>query len=593
MFTFFKGIFLGIAFFALFTFSKNSEVFATESINSFYSIIEINQDTSLTITEQIDYNTTIEKHGIYRYIPIRYNKGGKVEVLQIVDISVKDEMGNSIPFTRTSDGTNVTLKIGDPDRTFSGDKNYVITYKVERGINQFETHNELYWDITGEGWQIPILQSSATVISKFAPIQQADCFSGQFGGDDGLCNFETGENQAVFTYLEQISYGDNMTVVLSFPKESQLLFPTETDLFFLWLKHNWSLAFLPVPILVMFVWWYKKGRDFEFISQNVFDLDQDKPTRLRPLQLGAREPMVYEPLKSLTPGEAGALIDEKVDVQDIVAEILELARKKYLKIEVTEKKVFFTTTREYEFTKISQSANNQNLQELTKVQEYLFTELFKTGDIVKLSSLKGTFYTVIATAKSKLETALVEKNAYTSKPATARGYGMVVYILLLGGVFGILSITVFPLGIVWPIFFLIVQAPFGLMLGYNLTQKTAVGTNLWLQARGLRATIKRGAWREKIKEKNLFIEEVLPFAVALGVVSQLAKDMDELQIKPPEYISGSHLTSWTMASFVSGFSQEVGNSLAYNPSSSSSGGGSGFSGGSSGGGGGGGGGGSW
>ncbi len=587
----------------VFLFFQNSQVFAVasiqeplqeflpEAVTSFYSRITINQNTSLTITEQIDYTTTFDKHGIYRYIPISYNKDGQKEILQVFDVSVTDQNGVSIPFSRTSDGKFVTLKIGDPDTTFTGEKSYVIEYTVERGINQFSDHNELYWDITGEGWQFPVLESSATVTSQFADIQEAECLSGVVGGDDGLCNFELGKNQATFEYAQPINYGDNMTVVLRLPKESQLQFPTQTELLLLWVKHNWPLFLLPLPLLLVFVWWFKKGRDIEFISQNVFDLDQEKPAKLRSvLQFKAREPMVYEPLKSLTPGEAGSVLDEKVDVQDIVAEILELARKKYLKITVTEKKVLFSTTREYEFTKLKNSAEKTDLSE---VQNYLFAEIFKTGDVVKLSSLKGKFYTVIAEAKSKIDATLVQKNVYTDNPMKVRAIGMVVFIVLIGGVFGVLSSTLLPLGIVWPVFILALQFPFGLLLTYNLTQKTAVGTNLWLQARGLRATIKRGAWREKIKEKNLFIEEILPYAVALGVVDQLAKDMEELKLQPPQYMNSAHLNAWTMSQFVGGFSKEVGSSLAYNPSSSGSSGGSGFSGGSSGGGGGGGGGGSW
>ncbi len=571
-----------------------------EAVTSFYSRIVINQNTSLTITEQIDYTTEFEKHGIYRYIPVSYNKDGQKEILQISDVTVSDLNGDKIPFTKTSDGVFLTLKIGDSDSTFSGEKTYVIEYTVERGINQFSDHNELYWDITGEGWQFPVLESSATIVSQSADILEADCFSGIVGNDDGLCNFELGKNQATFEYAQAISYGDNMTVVLKLPKVSALQFPTPTELRLLYIKHNWPLFLLPFPILIMFLWWYKKGRDHEFLSQNVFDLEGSSPTKLRSVfKLKYREPMVYEPLKSLTPGEAGSVLDEKVDVQDIVAEILELARKKYLKIEVSEKKVLFSTTREYEFTKLSDivdqtgKQNKKQIQELTEVQSYLFAELFKTGDTVKLSSLKGTFYTVIAQAKTKLEASLVTKNVYTDNPMKVRGIGMLFFFILLGGVFAILIQTLIPLGIVWPIAILVLQLPLGLVLAYNLPQKTAVGTNLWLQARGLRATIKRGAWREKIKEKNLFIEEVLPFAVAFGVVDQLAKDMDELKLQPPSYMNSAHLNAWTMSQFVGGFSKEVGSSLAYNPSSSGSSGGSGFSGGSSGGGGGGGGGGSW
>lgn len=90
-------------------------------------------------------------------------------------------------------------------------------------------------------------------------------------------------------------------------------------------------------------------------------------------------------------------------------------------------------------------------------------------------------------------------------------------------------------------------------------------------------------------EKHLFIEEILPFAVALNVVDQLSRDMKELGLEPPKYMGG---TNFGTAAFVSSFTSDLGAGLTYNPSSSSSGGG-GFGGGSSGGGGGGGGGGSW
>lgn len=582
MFKTIRGLFFGLLIFTLSLFVKNQQIFAVESINSFYSRIEINQDTSLFITEQIEYTTTVSKHGIYRYIPITYNKDGQVEVLPISNIAVTDDSGVKIPFTRSTDNKFITLKIGDPDVTFSGDKVYVISYTVERGINKLEAYDELSWDITGEGWTIPIQKSSATIISKFADLKDVKCYSGPYGGNDGLCNFEAGQNQATFTYLEEINYGDNMTVVINFPKDNQLIFPTQNQLYILWLKYNWPIFLLPFPLLIIFILWYKKGRDIEFISQDVFNLDPNKPSQVQPIKFSHREPMVYEPLKDLTAGESGALIDGRVDTQDIVAEILELARKKYIKINVTEKKVLFSKTRDYSFQKLAETSKGLN-----EVQAYLFDELFKTGNLVSVSSLKGKFHTVISQARSKIQNSLFDKQIYTDKPIKAKSTAILLYVLMIGGLFFLYQFLLFPLGIYWPLVVLFIQAPLGLWLANSSSQKTAVGTNLWLQSRGLKATIKRGAWREKIKEKNLFIEEVLPFAVSLGVVNQLAKDMEDLNIKPPEYISTNGLATFAVADFVGGFSQEVGNSLSYNPSSSSSGGGF------SGGGGGGGGGGSW
>ena len=160
-----------------------------EEITLFDSNITVNQDTSLTILETIEYTTTLQKHGIYRYVPVSYNKDGVKEVLRISDIEVTDTDGSRIEYERSLQGAFVTLKIGDPDKTFTGDRTYQISYRVERAVNQFEDHNELYWDITGEGWKVPIREATATVTSEFASIEKIDCFTGKVGSSDGLCEF--------------------------------------------------------------------------------------------------------------------------------------------------------------------------------------------------------------------------------------------------------------------------------------------------------------------------------------------------------------------------------------------------------------------
>lgn len=555
-----------------------------DEVTHFEATIDINQNTSINVKEKIEYQTNLEKHGIYRYLPFIYNKDGQKEILRISNVKVFDELENELKFEKTVSGNFITLKIGDPDQTFTGEKVYFVTYEVERAINQLENSNQLYWDITGDGWQIPVRSSRAIVRSEFAEIQNAFCFAGPFGANDNYCQSNFGGDRATFTYEQTIDYGDNFTIQLNLPKESQLIFPTPTQLIWIWVSNNWAILFTPTPILIIFWWWLKKGRDLQFLSANIYNLDPNRPTQMAPLQLFAREPFVYEPLKDLSPGEAGALIDEKVDAQDVIAEILELARKKYLKIELIEEKTLFGKKRDYQLTKLKNSA-----RKISPVQTYLLEKLFESSDIILVSALRGKFYTTMDSARSKIEQALVDKKIYFSKPSTARAMGIFIYILLLSASFGTLAITLFDLGIYWPTTILAVQAPIGLWFAYNLPQKTAVGTNLWLQARGLKKNITYGKWREELKEKNLFIEEVLPFAVALGVVDKLAKDMKDLNLNPPTYLQATNLSTWNTAQFVSSFSSEVANSLSYNPSSSSSSG----SGGSSGGGGGGGGGGSW
>jgi uncharacterized membrane protein len=145
----------------------------------------------------------------------------------------------------------------------------------------------------------------------------------------------------------------------------------------------------------------------------------------------------------------------------------------------------------------------------------------------------------------------------------------------------------------------LLTAPIGIIFAYSMPKRKAWGYSLFRQAEGLRHYIKVGKWRQEIAEKQVFIEEMLPLAISLQVVDKLAKDMEELGIKPPEYMN--NFTAATFSRDFTNFEKSAADNMVTGQSSSPSGhsswsGGSGFSGGgggSSGGGGGGGGGGSW
>ncbi len=569
-----------------------SPVLAAEQITSFQSDITLNQDTSLTIKESIVFETDELKHGIYRYIPFRYQRHGLNYTAAITNEYITDEKGQSLEYERSMSNGNVTFKIGDPDRTFTGTKNYVITYTVKDAVQRYEGFDELYWDITGEGWQIPIATTSAAIHSPHAKVTEAVCFSGVFGSDDKLCRV-VGQttNEVKVTYPQIINYNDNVTVGLKLDQNNSLQFPTQTEKTLRAVLDNLNLLLLIAPALVMGAAWFAKGRDRVFISPNVFENDETKPQQTAPLLWSRRPPFVYEPIKELSPGEAGALMDEKVDNQDVVSEMMELARKKYLKIERTEKKKLLglTTETDYVFTKLKDAEGT-----LPEAQYYLHESIFKGGKkTVTMSSLKGTFYTEMDQAKKLIFASLTEKKLFPTNPQSVKGVGIGIAIGMLALAF-IWMFQVLERGQWLGIPLMIVSAPLTLLFANALPAKTAKGSNLALQARGLKETIARGKWREKIKEKNLFIEEVLPFAIALGVVDQLARDMKDLNLKPPQYVSGgtSMMRGYAFNSMVNDFSSSVSSNMAYNPNSSSSG-GSFSGGGSSGGGGGGGGGGSW
>ncbi len=584
----FKTLLISI-FVSFFLFVLPSSTLALESITLFQSYIVFNQDTTLSIVETINYQTDVSHHGIYRYIPIKVGDNYSIRSTDVTDVQITDVDSQKIPFTRSYSGGNVTFKIGDPDRTFVGKQTYVISYTIANIFKSYSDHDEIYLDITGEGWDFPIHQTQTTFVSKFADITDLDCFSGEYGGNDSLClSYQDSDSQASFNYPEVVNRGDNVTILVALDQENSLIVPSLLQKIIKGITDNAIFLLLFSPLFIFTYLWFKKGRDFIFLSPNVFNLDPKRPQRLKPLFNYSRTPFVYEPLK-LTPGETGTIIDEKVDLQDVIAEILDLTRQGYLKIDKIKAKNIFSKD-DYLFTKKKKSPTS-----LPAHQSLLLDSIFSTKDKIKLSQLKGKFHAKLPKIQAAIYDSLYSKKLFTSPPQKTKTKYLVLAIaanvVLFSFVIPVVTTASYMPPILMPLFAL--QALFSILLALNMVQKTAVGSNYYLQAKGLKQTIKTGKWREEIKEKNLFIEEVLPFAVSLGVVSKLAKDMVGLGIETPAYFAGFTSPAHFTRDF-SNFTAQASTGLSYNPQSGRSGSGSGFSGGGfSGGGGGGGGGGSW
>jgi len=339
----------------------------------------------------------------------------------------------------------------------------------------------------------------------------------------------------------------------------------------------------------MFIVWYKKGRDKKYLTENVFYEPDSKITKSVPLFSRPHLPLVYSPINGLTPAEVGTIIDEKVDTKDIVAEIVELSRLKFLTIKKIETKGFLgIKSTDYQLTK-----SDKTTEELNKFQTTLLSKIFDSQDNVKISELKNHFYKYLPDLREKLYDQLETKKLTQGNIEKVRGKWIVLGVLLN-------FLTIFI--IIWfanqrtlnftPMVIAFIGFIPSLIFGYNMPKKTAYGYNLHRQAVGLKYYLDKGKWREEVMEKNLFLEEMLPLAITLGVVDKLAKDMKDLGIQPPSYMQG--MAIHTFANDLNSFNSSVASSLSSSPSGNSSwSGGSGFSGGGGGGGFGGGGGGSW
>lgn len=552
--------------------------------------IQTSGDVRVVETLEVDFRN-LDKHGIYRYIPYIYESGGQKTYTEINVSSILQDNTKAKYETSRSDG-NVILKIGDPDRTISGKHIYVITYTAKGVLRGFENHDELYWNVTGDRWPVEISRAEAIVTVPKDGLSKITCFEG-YAGSTALCNSKIESPQlARFTTYGSLGEAQGITIAVGYTKGMVPLVTVERPKEF-WEKFiEWpSLATLFMVIFAGIVTilyrWHVHGRDYWF-GQNIFARKDEQGTR-KPI--GAHETVTveYTPPEKLRPAELGVLMDERADTHDVVATIVDLATRGYLSITEIPKKWVFGKV-DYELHKKTKADTD-----LLGYEKTLLNNLFKTGDTVKVSTLKQTFYDELEEVKKALYKEVVEKKLFTSDPEHVRSnylaFGIVAIVLGGTGIgFSVSTDFVFGADIGVGLLF---AGLLLMLMSRHMPRRTAYGRELYRRARGYELFIKTAEkHRQKFFENKNMFNEVLPYAISLSLVDKFAKHMKEIGIEPKTsgWYSGVHpMHVGTFGASMNDFSQSMSTAIASTPSSSG-----GFSGGgSSGGGFGGGGGGSW
>lgn len=575
-----KYIFFVLVSAFLFLLPSSTKAQEDYTINSFNSNITLNQDTSLTVEEVIEVNFPYPKHGIFRNIPIVYSARGKTIKPKFELLDVSDGFENQVDSTLSKSSGFATIKIGDPDVTVVGPQKYVIKYNISRVVIPYETHDEIYWNITGSNWDTDIVESSSTVKSDFAKISKVDCFAGYVGEATKDCEAMFTDSEASFVSLNPLGYGRDFTVVIALDKNNQLQFPSVLQNAVYTATDNWGYFIAVLPLLFFLIVWFKKGRDIRYISENPYYTPKDKTTKTKPLFSHSHLPLVYAPIDGLTPAEVGTIVDERVDIRDVVAEIAELGRLGFLKIKKTETKRLIGSTTDYVFTKAQ-----KNSEKLADYQKYLLEKLFEGGDSTKLSSLKNKFYKHLEEFRNKLYQNLANGKIFDGRVDQIKSKWVAVFIGIEISATYFLITYANSVSNFYPFALFVILSVPALIFAASMPRRTPEGYSLYRQIKGLHFYLSKGKWREEIAEKHLFFEEMLPLAISLGIVNKLATDMAELGVESPKYFSGT--SAGLLASDLSNFSNSAGATLMSAPSGSggSWSGGSGFSGGGSSGGG--------
>ena len=487
-------------------------------VADFQDSITVAVDGSAVVTERITLVFEGEWHGIHRTIPIEYpGPNGTNYELFLAVTSITDGSGGKLKYdSSTKDGFR-DLKIYIPDAV-DATRMVEIAYQVRNGTRFFDSHDEFYWNVTGNDWPVPIDHASATVRFPIfaAGSLRAQAFTGVYGSTQRDATATVDGAEAHFETTNPLPMRGGLTIDLYIPKDV-LKEPSALAKFF-WFVGGNPIVFLPVvTFLGMFVLWWWKGRD------------PDPGVSVAPM---------YDPPPGISPAEAGTLLDDSIHPRDVTSTIVDLAVRGYIKIEETADKTLVFTNKDYIFHLLK--PREQWGADLVPHERVMLENVFAAGPDTRLSSLKNRFYTAVPVIRQDIMAALKNKGIYLLDPDSANGYSVVAAIAIVA-VFGILQY----LG--WANFFnsallLVVCVPLSALIFWLfarvMSAKTMKGARTQVAVLGFQEFMNRvDADRLKVMPPTTF-EKFLPYAMALGVEHHWAQAFAGIVKDPPQWYVG-------------------------------------------------------
>ena len=239
-----------------------------ERILAFSSDVVIARNGDYDVTETIRIVSLADqiKRGIQRDFPTSYtNRFGRKSRVGFELLSVMCD-GKPEKYEENTAGNGVSIRIGDADILLPpGEHVYVIRYRTTRQIAYQDGFDEIYWNVTGNGWTFPIDMAEARItLPSPAPFGARAVYTGPDGSTasdaevvaerPGFIHFRTTAPLGAYSGL---------TIGAAFPK-GVLDAPNEARRFGWWLEDWGPLAAGIISVAALFVYffyaWLRAGK---------------------------------------------------------------------------------------------------------------------------------------------------------------------------------------------------------------------------------------------------------------------------------------------------------------------------------------------
>ncbi len=538
-------------------------------IEKFSAEIFVQPDSTLDVTETIEANFIGVWHGLYRTIPVEYvTPQGFNYSLFVKFEGATDAAGQPLKVESSRVGHYLKWKIYVDDAT-DAERTIHLHYLVRNGLKFFEDHDELYWNVTGDEWDVPVGDASAQILLPPGVTGvRTNEFTGSYGSRGQNAEVTASENTVEVSMTRPLSFHEGLTIVVGWDK-GFVKEPGTSDLIEQFLASNWPI-FLPIPVFLFMFWlWFTRGRD----------------PRVGPIAVQ------YAPPVGMSPAEAGTLVDEDAAMRDITATIVDLAVRGYIVIEEKEKSGMMGLVHNKEYV-FHLKKNAKEWAGLKPHELVLLAGIFSNGaqTDVELSSLQNEFYKNLPSIKESIFDALMQHGYFLHRPDYVRsGYvtgGIVIGVLLFLTGNWLSQKT----GVALVPFFVAAILSAGIIagLGWFMPARTADGAKALAGVLGFEDFLSHveADHMDRISQTPETFEKFLPYAMALGVEKKWVGAFQNIYTQPPSWYQGGYYNGGfypvMFISSLDNMTMRARSSMASAPRSS---GGSGFGGGGSSGGG--------
>ncbi len=231
------------------------------ALNDFQMTAEVARDGSVPVQETITARFEGFWNGIVRLIPLLANRATGLEPLGVTIESVTDAHGRPYRVESQPRGGERELRIFIIPNARDASRTVVLRYNVRHGMGFYRGHDELNWNVTGNGWGIPIQRVSARVVlpEGVRGVHASVC-TGPRGARGRDAELRVDPRQVTARFTRALNPGEGLPLAVGF--EGLVRPRPRTEQLQLWLQGRLALL-LPVLTGVVFggLWWWH-GRDW-------------------------------------------------------------------------------------------------------------------------------------------------------------------------------------------------------------------------------------------------------------------------------------------------------------------------------------------